>query len=135
MRDIGGLPVAVPEAERTLYHAALAHAANHLVTLVVQASAMLREAGVDTPAEVMRPLLRAALDNALARGPSGATGPVVRGDAGAVQEHLQVIAQRTPEAAAAYRQMSLAGVRVALAEGRITAAQAERLSQVLERSA
>ena len=32
--DLGGRPMWVPEDRRTLYHAGLAHGANHLVTLV-----------------------------------------------------------------------------------------------------
>ena len=35
--EIGAEPVWVEEAHRPLYHAALAHGANHLVTLVAQA--------------------------------------------------------------------------------------------------
>ena len=40
----------VPEEMRTLYHAGLAHGANHLVTLVTQAMEMLAAAGADDPA-------------------------------------------------------------------------------------
>ena len=35
--EIGGEPFRVSEEARTLYHAALAHASNHLVTLVADA--------------------------------------------------------------------------------------------------
>ncbi len=58
----------VPEEKRTTYHAALAHGANHLVTLVAQAMELLGSAGADDPAGTLRPLLTAALDNALAQG-------------------------------------------------------------------
>lgn len=44
--DLGGVVVEVPESKRILYHAALAHGSNHLVTLVVQAAKMLELAGV-----------------------------------------------------------------------------------------
>ena len=37
VREWGATPVVVAEADRPLYHAALAHGANHLVTLVQQA--------------------------------------------------------------------------------------------------
>ena len=46
-----------PRTSRTLYHAALAHGANHLVTLVTQAMELLRAAGADDPAATLRPLL------------------------------------------------------------------------------
>ena len=53
----------VPEEKRTLYHAGLAHGANHLVTLVTQAMELLAASGAEDPAATLRPLLSAALDN------------------------------------------------------------------------
>ena len=47
----------VPEEQRSLYHAGLAHGANHLVTLVAQAMELLSAAGADDPAAILRPLL------------------------------------------------------------------------------
>ena len=70
----------VPEEKRTLYHAGLAHGANHLVTLVAQAMDLLSASGAEDPAATLRPLLTAALDNALAYGDAALTGPIVRGD-------------------------------------------------------
>lgn len=120
--EIGGEPVRVREENRALYHAALAHGSNHLVTLVVDAVEALRASlqgdellgqhlvdgdpgGVAE--RVLQPLLSAALDNALRRGPSALTGPVARGDAAAVDTHLRVLTDLDPELAAGYRAMSL----------------------------
>ncbi|TSD45216.1 DUF2520 domain-containing protein [Rhodococcus sp. KBS0724] len=120
--EIGGEPVRVREENRALYHAALAHGSNHLVTLVVDAVEALRASlqgdellgqqlidgdpgGVAE--RVLQPLLSAALDNALRRGPSALTGPVARGDAAAVETHLRVLTDLDPELAAGYRAMSL----------------------------
>src|SRR5262249_45892333 len=72
---------------------------NHLTVLVAQASAALARAGVDDPGRMLRPLLEAALDSALRaesrEGGPGAigalTGPVRRGDAGTVAEHVEVL--------------------------------------------
>ena len=89
--DMGGVPVHVAEELRPLWHAALAHGANHLVTLVASAADMLRQAGAEDPGAVLRPLLTAALDGALERGADALTGPVVRGDAGTVRAHLEVV--------------------------------------------
>ncbi|CAM2882868.1 Rossmann-like and DUF2520 domain-containing protein [Skermania piniformis] len=120
--EIGGEPVRVPEHQRTLYHAALAHGSNHLVTLVVDAAEALRSAlaGVELlgqqrvdPApnglaeRLLAPLLSAALDNALRRGTAGLTGPVARGDAAAVAAHLAALTTLDPQLAAGYRAMSL----------------------------
>ena len=63
--EIGGEPVVLDEDARGLYHAALAHGANHLVVLVAQAAQALAAAGVDDPGRMLAPLLEAALDGAL----------------------------------------------------------------------
>ena len=73
--DLGGLPMFVPEDKRALYHAGLAHGANHLVTLVTQAMELLGAAGAEDPAATLRPLLNAALDNALAQGDAASPAP------------------------------------------------------------
>ncbi|HKX89015.1 MAG TPA: DUF2520 domain-containing protein, partial [Sphingopyxis sp.] len=65
---IGGIAVEVAEDRRALYHAALCHASNHLVTLVAGASHALEVAGVDDPAALLAPLIRVALENSLAFG-------------------------------------------------------------------
>src|SRR3954465_14605586 len=78
--DLHGIALWVPENKRTLYHAGLAHGANHLVTLVSQAMELLAASGAEDPAATLRPLLSAALDNALDQGDAALTGPIVRGD-------------------------------------------------------
>ncbi|WP_242491756.1 pantoate--beta-alanine ligase [Actinomyces minihominis] len=85
---LGGVPLRLDEADRPRYHAGLAHAANHLVTLLVQAQDVLESAGVDGPGEAMRPLVEAAVERALTEGIDGLTGPVVRGDDATVNAHI-----------------------------------------------
>lgn len=89
--EIGGVPVVVAEEDRALYHAALAHGANHLVTLVAQSMRILCAVGVAEPGEYLRPLCEAALDGVLRSGEASQTGPVVRGDTGTIREHLQAL--------------------------------------------
>jgi len=88
---LGGHPVSVPEELRPLWHAGLAHGANHLVTLVSSALEVIRATGASDPAAVLRPLLTAALDGALASGMDALTGPVARGDARTVTAHLDAL--------------------------------------------
>ena len=80
--EMGAEPVRIPEAVRPLYHAALAHGANHLVTLVRDCVDTLEPAGVHPADRLVAPLLSAALDNALRHGDRALTGPVARGDVG-----------------------------------------------------
>src|ERR1700689_3696216 len=51
--EMGGEPVFIAEEYRGLYHAALAGAANHLVTQVVQGCDLLAIAGVAQPARML----------------------------------------------------------------------------------
>lgn len=129
--DLGGTPEWVAEADRPLYHAALAQGANHLVTLVNEAADRLRDAGVVHPESVLEPLLRAALDNALRHGDAALTGPVSRGDAGTVARHLERLATVAPDSVPAYVAMARRTADRAIAAGRLRPLDAERLLDVL----
>ncbi|MET0235150.1 MAG: DUF2520 domain-containing protein [Kibdelosporangium sp.] len=104
--EMGSEPVRVPSASRPAYHTALAHAANHLMTLVADSADLLRQSGVATPERLLGPLLSAALDNALRHGDRALTGPVARGDAGTVQKHLDVLRDKAPELLPGYRELA-----------------------------
>ncbi len=129
--EMGGDPMWISEEARPLYHAALANGANHMVTLVAQTLDLLRTAGVADPAGLIRPLMAAALDNALAMGDDALTGPVARGDAGTVAAHLEVLSRAAPEARAAYIAMARLTADRALAAGRLDPERAESLLDVL----
>ncbi|MET8231118.1 Rossmann-like and DUF2520 domain-containing protein [Micromonospora sp. NPDC005298] len=129
--DLGGVPEWVAEADRPLYHAALAHGANHLVTLVNEATDRLRDAGVERPEKVLAPLLRAALENALRLGDDALTGPVSRGDAGTVRRHLARLAATAPESVPAYLALARRTADRAIAAGRLRPVDAQSLLGVL----
>ena len=129
--EMGGEPVFIAEGSRQLYHAALAFAANHLVTIVTEAEDMLGKAGVGNPARMLGPLLGAALDNALRFGDAGLTGPVARGDDGTVAAHVAAIQEAEPRALAAYLALARLTADRALATGLLNADDAERLLGVL----
>jgi predicted short-subunit dehydrogenase-like oxidoreductase (DUF2520 family) len=132
--EMGGEPVWVAEGDRALYHAALAHGANHLVTLVAQTMELLAAAGVDQPARLVAPLLSAALDNALRYGDQALTGPVSRGDAGTVAAHVEVLGRTSPQARTAYVALARVTADRALAAGTLRPEAAEALLDVLARS-
>jgi predicted short-subunit dehydrogenase-like oxidoreductase (DUF2520 family) len=120
--EVGGEPFRVREDARPLYHAALAHAGNHIVTVLTDALEALRGALAgqellgqelvrDDPGglaeRVIGPLARASLENTLQRGQAALTGPVARGDAAALARHLCALAEVDPGLAQAYRANSL----------------------------
>jgi predicted short-subunit dehydrogenase-like oxidoreductase (DUF2520 family) len=132
--EMGGEPVFISEDHRDLYHAALAGAANHLITLVTQAEDLLRAAGVADPARLLGPLLSASLDNALRFGDAGLTGPVARGDAETVAAHVAALgaaASASPAVLAGYVAMARLTADRALAAGLLKPTDAERLLDVL----
>lgn len=109
--EIGGSAFRVAEQDRTLYHAALCHGGNHVVTLVADALEVLRAAlsgDRDGVAErVLGPLVRAAVDNTLRDGRNALTGPVARGDAAALAEHLGALTGVDAGLAGTYRANAL----------------------------
>lgn len=116
---LGGHVAWLAEDQREIYHAALAHGANHLVTLVAQSMEVLRAAGSTDPAAMLRPLLAAALDNALAYGDAALTGPIVRGDLQTVRAHLRSLLVSSPKALEAYVVLARATATRAVAAGRL----------------
>src|SRR6476661_8402353 len=130
--DLGGIAMWVPESKRTLYHAGLAHGANHLVTLVSQAMELLAASGAEDPAATLRPLLSAALDNALAQGDAALTGPIVRGDVNTVRAHLADIDANAPQTMASYVALARATVDRAVTDGRLLPIRAAKIRQVLD---
>ncbi|MBD8079120.1 DUF2520 domain-containing protein [Cellulosimicrobium arenosum] len=146
--EVGGEPVVVAEESRGLYHAALAHGANHLVVLVAQAAQALEAAGVERPGRVLAPLLGAALDGATRAADKGAeggpgaisalTGPVSRGDVGTVVEHLTALgALAATDADAAdtppsYRSLARGAARRARSAGRIDEVAERRVRAALD---
>lgn len=140
--ELGGEPVLLPDAARPAYHAALTHASNHLVTLLAQSQAILRDAGVGPdsdgdpeaqPARMVAPLTRAALERALAVDGLALTGPVSRGDLGTLSEHLAVLDGRQDElaTAAAYRTMASATSLLAEHTGRIDATTGAEIRRLM----
>ncbi len=117
--EIGAEPFRVDETARTLYHAALCHGGNHVVTVIDDALAALRAAlpgrlgatevaDPDGVAErVLGPLVRAALANTLRDGRAALTGPVARGDSATLARHLEALTGVDPDLAEAYRSNAL----------------------------
>ncbi len=129
--EMGGEPVWVPESARTLYHAALSIASNHLVTLVIDSTSILAQAGIAQPARLLAPLLSASLDNVLRLGDAALTGPVSRGDVATVASHIDVLGRSAPSVLSSYVAMSRRTAERALEAGRLTSAQADAVLAVL----
>lgn len=102
----------VPETGRAPYHAGAVLSAGLLVALLDGAVSALEEAGLERAdaLNALLPLSRSALRGVEARGlERGLTGPVVRGDVGVVQAHLEAL---PPELGSLYRLLSRRALRL-----------------------
>ncbi|MDR0626164.1 MAG: DUF2520 domain-containing protein [Bifidobacteriaceae bacterium] len=141
--ELGGSPFPLPPGSRALYHAALAHASNHLVTLIAQATELLESIGLANPGELIRPLAQASLAGALDIGIEALTGPASRGDVSTLAAHVAALqadgngatnrladpdAQKMVDS---YLTMARATVRAASVAGRISPDQADQALAVL----
>ena len=130
--EMGAEPVRVPEAVRPLYHAALAHGANHLITLVRDSVDVLERAGVRPAERLIGPLLSAALDNALRHGDRALTGPVARGDVETLRTHRRELAEHAPEIADSYRVLAARTAARARTAGLLRDHDADQVETALE---
>lgn len=105
-------PLEVPETGRAAYHAGAVLSAGLLVALLDGAVSALEEAGLDRELALksLLPLSSSALRGVQARGlEKGLTGPVVRGDVGVVQAHLEAL---PAELGSLYRLLSRRALRL-----------------------
>lgn len=128
--EMGAEPVRVPAQARSLYHAALAHGSNHLVTLIADCADLLGAAGITPASRLLEPLLSAALDNVLRHGDRALTGPVARGDVQTVRAHLAVLAGS--DALPAYVALARRTAERAVMAGLLSASSAAEVLAVLD---
>ncbi|MFO0679635.1 MAG: DUF2520 domain-containing protein [Polyangiaceae bacterium] len=116
-RSIGMVPRTFPRLDTIGYHASAGLVANGAAALAASGVELLVRSGVpreDAP-KMLGPLLRSVAENVEHLGlPSALTGPVRRGDPGAVARHLTTIEARLPSLAELY--VTLVGAQVPIAK-------------------
>ena len=135
--ELGAEPIDIAEADRPLYHAAITHASNHSITIISEAMELLAEAGVADPSAVLHTLVDASVANTMQNGPKALTGPISRGDVGTVEAHLAALSEfslsrSNPSVRNSYIALARSTAAKALAMGRITEAQAQRILTALD---
>jgi predicted short-subunit dehydrogenase-like oxidoreductase (DUF2520 family) len=110
--SLGARPFRLEDHHKPLYHAAAVAAANYPVAVLAMAERLFAAAGVDFAAA--EPLVAAAVGNAFALGPTAAlTGPVARGDAGAVAANVDAVRWAAPDLLEDFVALARATARVA----------------------
>ncbi|MGH2731317.1 MAG: Rossmann-like and DUF2520 domain-containing protein [Actinomycetota bacterium] len=135
-RDLDGVPVAVAEADRPLWHAAAATTAGGIAAVLAGAEAILATIGVEQPQNVLGPLAAGVVANArdLGDGGTSLTGPVVRSQTATIERHLAALRDRAPDLLEVYERVVEVILVGARRSGRIDAATHDRLKEVLTSS-
>jgi len=134
--DLGGLPVLVPEELRSIWHAAAVSTSNGIAALLAVGEAMLAAIGIADPQRVLGPLAASTVANAGMRGGAESlTGPVVRGEKGSIERHLEALTDVTPELAEDYALIARVIVDSASRANRIGKEEAMKMLELLENPA
>jgi predicted short-subunit dehydrogenase-like oxidoreductase (DUF2520 family) len=134
---LGGRHIVIQPQDKILYHAAAVFVSNYLVTLTQMAGNLWKHFGVSTPEAVqaLLPLIKGTMANIENIGlPDCLTGPIARGDVGTIKKHLTALNQYFPDIEPLYRELGLKTIPIALAKGRIDAAKACDLEDVLNKT-
>lgn len=94
IHKLGSHTLFLTEKDKPRYHAACNAASNNMAIILDMAFSLLQMTGLDEKqsANVLMPLVKGTLQNVKEIGVAGAlTGPVMRGDAGTVARHLEVL--------------------------------------------
>jgi predicted short-subunit dehydrogenase-like oxidoreductase (DUF2520 family) len=130
---LGAHPLRVNEANRALYHAGAVVVSNLTVGMVALAAELWAALGLsrEDAVSALQPLLAGTARNVATLGiPDALTGPVVRGDLGTVERHLEAL-RAFPQTETVYRALSDVLVGLSLERATITESQAEAIRRAL----
>jgi predicted short-subunit dehydrogenase-like oxidoreductase (DUF2520 family) len=129
VRHLGGSPMKLTPGSKASYHASAVMASNLVVSLLAEACAVARDAGIDQPEKPLVKLALGALEQVANLGALDAlTGPVVRGDTATIAKHLQAL---PATAAPVYRSLSIRALAIAR-ERNVDRQAAEEIERLLK---
>jgi predicted short-subunit dehydrogenase-like oxidoreductase (DUF2520 family) len=136
-KKLGMTPRTFKRLDTVGYHAAAGLVANGAAALAALGAELLVASGVprsDAP-KMLGPLLRSVAENVEALGfPDALTGPVRRGDAGAIERQITLLGERLPDALPLYIASGLAQLPLAARIGDTTKAQLDEVRTVLTKA-
>ncbi len=134
VRDLGGIPFFISDADKPLYHAAACIASNYLTTLIYMVEEIYQSLGLNCE-DALRafwPLVKGTMKNIEARGTVQAlTGPIARGDVGTIKKHVDVLLNKQPELLSAYSALGRLAADLAFEKGTLSADDAKLIKQLL----
>lgn len=132
---LGARPLRVPPGARAAYHAAAHYAGPFVAALLAEAVTIWGRIGIreEDALAALLPLARGSLDAIEHSGLGRAmAGSVARGDTQTLEGHLRALGALDANLADFYRRLALKTVPLALAAGKLDAARAARIHDVLK---
>ncbi|MGE5172755.1 MAG: Rossmann-like and DUF2520 domain-containing protein [Betaproteobacteria bacterium] len=140
VKALGGIELVMPKwsadkESAALYHAGAVAVSNYFVALVDYGLSFYEALGADKKEalKAVLPLIRGTLHNIETLGiPDALTGPIMRGDAQTVRDHVDAIGKRTPELVSLYKELARQTVAVARDKGSISQETAAELLNIVK---
>jgi len=136
VRELGGIPIEIPEGCKPLYHAAACMASNYFTTLIHTVEEIYLSLGMgrDDAVRAFWPLVNGTLKNIEKKGSIHAlTGPISRGDAGTIEKHIRVIRETLPDYLPVYCTLGCLTVDLAIKKNTLSPEKAEIIKNILKR--
>ncbi len=129
-----GHAIDVNEKSRALYHISGVLASNYLVAIIAEAASIWAQFGYNQSQalQALLPLIRGTVGNIERDGAAAAlTGPIVRGDLGTVQAHLEQLRATLPSVVPLYAALAQATAKFAVDAQRLDGTRGEEILALL----
>lgn len=136
VRVLGGREITIEVDKKSLYHAGASVASNFLVAMIRFGLELFEAAGIkrDDSLKALMPLIKgtiANIENLVI--PRALTGPISRGDAGIIKNHLIAISKERSKLVSLYSELGRYTVKVAIEKGTIKEDEAEKILSLFDR--
>lgn len=136
LEEVNLSPIWLNENNKAQYHLAASMLSNFTVSIqfaIAEICEDMREKGSNIELSHFGDLLRGTLENVNSKGPKDAlTGPILRGDIGTVEAHLQILDENYPNLQTVYKQLAKLTLALALKRNSISDDVGEKLNALLE---
>ena len=129
--------IVLSSGDKPFYHAAAVFVSNFIVAIVDSACTLLEDTGIssETAISMLMPLMESNLKNIGKIGTTAAlTGPIVRGDAGIIEKHLDSLSAKKPELKELYIKLAERTVFIAIRRGTLDEKSADKIMYVLKKT-
>ena len=134
VKDLGSNSVVIPREFKSHYHLACTIASNFLVALMAPVTALFQKANFSEQQvfDMLFPLLATTITNLKDNGLEGAlSGPILRGDVGTIERHLQLLSEDLPAYVSLYRSMGQILLEFDAVKKNLSKEQHEKLTHLL----